>query len=524
MPNKSATHASEKDRARKPHHRGRASSHQAEQVNAADALARTLNAPANAIAPADILALQRTAGNRAVEQLLTQRVQPQGSRRLTIQTKLTLGAADDPYEREADRIAATVVQASESSAAHVQRQTSEEVDQELLQAKPLASFITPLVQRQQMPHEDEDLHVQRRATGDMTSVEPAVDRAIEGSRGAGQPLPEDLRARMEQAFGTDFSAVRVHTGAEADGLARSLKSRAFTTGHDLFFKSGEYNSASSEGQHLLAHELTHVMQQQGSPGRIKTARRERVFKSPLVDSTTAHGLIQKKIDPLPTETDQLNGVGVLIPPIKEEDQKKDPQAYAAKRAEKGKADHVKLIEYLKKKHKVLDEETTLRGHINLLQKNERTLPAEKRELKAYLKALDDNKQEADELNQAATAKNYLLYIGQLINKWEDRILKSQEKKEEKSKGETAVEKEGQQGKLTKDMVQKAIDEKIKLDTIQKALDRMAKERGQDGVKKLEKNKYLAELKLLGMPGGKRFYATSTTKNGKYLFNVIGKHQ
>jgi hypothetical protein len=66
---------------------------------------------------------------------------------------------------------------------------------------------------------------------------------------------------MEGAMGTDFSSVRVHTGSESDSLNKSLSARAFTTGSDIFFRSGEYNPATTQGQQLLAHELTHVVQQ-----------------------------------------------------------------------------------------------------------------------------------------------------------------------------------------------------------------------------------------------------------------------
>ena len=69
---------------------------------------------------------------------------------------------------------------------------------------------------------------------------------------------------MEQAFNADFSGVKVHTGAESDTLNRSLSARAFTSGHDVFFRQGEYNPDSTAGQELLAHELTHVVQQRGT--------------------------------------------------------------------------------------------------------------------------------------------------------------------------------------------------------------------------------------------------------------------
>ncbi|HKQ06536.1 MAG TPA: DUF4157 domain-containing protein [Blastocatellia bacterium] len=111
--------------------------------------------------------------------------------------------------------------------------------------------------------DEEEKPVQRRGVGTVTSAGASVERGIESARGGGQPLPEQLRARMEQAFGADFSRVRVHADGESDRLNRSLQAKAFTTGQDLFFRRGDYHPDSRKGQELIAHELTHVVQQSG---------------------------------------------------------------------------------------------------------------------------------------------------------------------------------------------------------------------------------------------------------------------
>lgn len=98
-------------------------------------------------------------------------------------------------------------------------------------------------------------------------------------RSAGQPLPGNVRARMEQAFGgVDLSGVRVHTGPEAQALARSIHARAFATGNDVFFNQGQFDPHSPRGLALLAHELTHVLQQ-------------RAGASPLPGAPSAHGVV-----------------------------------------------------------------------------------------------------------------------------------------------------------------------------------------------------------------------------------------
>lgn len=96
------------------------------------------------------------------------------------------------------------------------------------------------------------------------AVAPEVEQTIQQARGGGQALDHGVRAQLEPAFKADFSDVRVHTDGQADNLNRSLSARAFATGQDLFFKQGEYNPGSSTGRELLAHELTHVVQQNGA--------------------------------------------------------------------------------------------------------------------------------------------------------------------------------------------------------------------------------------------------------------------
>jgi hypothetical protein len=93
---------------------------------------------------------------------------------------------------------------------------------------------------------------------------PQVESAIASSRGSGHQLDDGSRDRIGGPLGDPLDDVRVHTDDKADALASSVSARAFTTGNDVFFKKGEYNPGSSDGQQLLAHELTHVVQQRGA--------------------------------------------------------------------------------------------------------------------------------------------------------------------------------------------------------------------------------------------------------------------
>jgi hypothetical protein len=96
--------------------------------------------------------------------------------------------------------------------------------------------------------------------------QPDMVSEVVQRKGSGDPLPENARQNLEPHFGADLSGVRVHTDGEAGKLNKELDAQAFTVGSDIFFSEGKYNPGSSDGQGLLAHELTHVGQQTGFGG------------------------------------------------------------------------------------------------------------------------------------------------------------------------------------------------------------------------------------------------------------------
>lgn len=95
------------------------------------------------------------------------------------------------------------------------------------------------------------------------TIQAKVEEGIEQAKGSGESLDLSVRQPMESGFGADFSGVKVHTDSTSDKLNKSIQAKAFTTGKDIFFKKGEYQPHSKEGQELIAHELTHVVQQTG---------------------------------------------------------------------------------------------------------------------------------------------------------------------------------------------------------------------------------------------------------------------
>ncbi|HOU12862.1 MAG TPA: DUF4157 domain-containing protein [Anaerolineae bacterium] len=157
----------------------------------------------------------------------------------------------------------------------VQRQA--EPEEEELQAKPLVQRqaepeeeeplqMKPLVQRQASPEEEEELQtkslIQRKSGGGFQASDD-TERQLHLLRGSGSPLPAKLRAEMEARFGVAFDGVRLHADSEAGRLNRNLRARAFTQGTDIYLGANEPDFNTDAGKRLLAHELTHVVQQTG---------------------------------------------------------------------------------------------------------------------------------------------------------------------------------------------------------------------------------------------------------------------
>lgn len=183
--------------------------------------------------------------------------------RPVIQAKMQVGRSDDPLEREADRVADQIVRS-------------------LASPGPVRRTSAP-----------DSGRVRRATTVRRASSAPGAPIGPEGGRvdddvaarvqratGGGTPLDGATRSRMGEAFGADFSAVRVHRSAEADALNRSLGARAFTTGSHVFLGSDAPASGTVQGDHLLAHELTHTIQQGGATTE-SVARAPRVQRSAL---------------------------------------------------------------------------------------------------------------------------------------------------------------------------------------------------------------------------------------------------
>lgn len=165
--------------------------------------------------------LQRAIGNRALSSML---------RNSVIQRKLSVSHPDDAHEREADRVA-----------------------DQVMRSTALQSPVASRIQRIQLAPS---------GPSDGNTVAPqSLQLVDEVLRSPGQSLDKETNEFMGSRFGNDFAGVRVHTGQHADRSARELNALAYTVGNDIVFASGHYNPRSEPGKRLIAHELTHVMQQ-----------------------------------------------------------------------------------------------------------------------------------------------------------------------------------------------------------------------------------------------------------------------
>lgn len=211
-----------------------------------------------------ILPMQRRIGNQAVHRLLQTNVEElevsatstasphfahdfsriplHANARTRLQAKLTVNAQGDIYEQEADRIA----------------------DQVLCMPEPKLQRACACgggrLKRRKEKGAHEQLRTKRvQALGTRgTEVPPSVHEVL---RSAGQPMDAVTRTFFEPRFGHDFSQVRVHTGTAANETTKAVNAKALTVGKNIVFGAGEYSPASSKGRRLLAHELTHVVQQ-----------------------------------------------------------------------------------------------------------------------------------------------------------------------------------------------------------------------------------------------------------------------
>jgi hypothetical protein len=255
-----------------------------------------------------------------------------------VQRKMTVNEPRDHFEKQADQVADKVVQHINQPKAQTNSAPGTATAGATNSAPATAS--TPSVQKKDDKKEDKqekeqssgDKELQRRpifeSDGDpnegntlkrssqaaVPDVSPQTQQKIESSKGGGEPLPANTREDMEGAMGTDLSGVRIHNNSEAAGLSRDLQAQAFTHGNDIYFDSGKYDTQSASGQHLLAHEVAHTVQQ-GGGGVQKKAIQRAAAPSPGA-ITAAAGEKATKDDPIDNKKKILYVPSINIPAVK----------------------------------------------------------------------------------------------------------------------------------------------------------------------------------------------------------------
>ena len=187
------------------------------------------------------------------------------SQSFALQPKLKIGQPGDKYEREADSVADSVMAMNQKDTMQMHPIQEEQSLQPKFLMNPQNAGKNN-IQMKCAKCEDKE-KIQAKSHSGEISVSPFISQQIQMSKGNGKTMSTAANQFMSNAFGNDFSGVQLHTDWEAVKMNRQLGARAFTYGNDIFFNEGEYNPESEKGRHLLAHELTHTLQQGYSIGK-----------------------------------------------------------------------------------------------------------------------------------------------------------------------------------------------------------------------------------------------------------------
>ena len=219
---------------------------------------------------------------------------------------LKVGAPGDRYEQQADTMADVVVNASVTTPTVQKREISmiqrESLATPLEDEKPGTAeqrmegdkLVQEKPELQMRGEEEEEPTVQTKGEAGVSTTRASLTHTIESSAGQGKPLPTKTRGEMQAAFGADFSSVSIHTDDNSVQMNRELGAQAFTHGSDIYFNQGKYRPETSEGKHLLAHELTHVVQQNDRNNISQVQTKISIDNKPVSKSDQLiKGLLQK---------------------------------------------------------------------------------------------------------------------------------------------------------------------------------------------------------------------------------------
>jgi hypothetical protein len=210
------------------------------------------------------------------------------------QPKLEIGGQHDPEEAQAEETASRVVQGGHSEPAPISPGVSSRAS---LHRK--AAF-----ESEEAAAPNEKVQAKGSPNAEPATASPSLEAQLHSSKGGGMALPPSTKHSMESAFGHDFSGVKLHNNSSAAAMNNELGAQAFTHGNDIYFNDGKYNPEATEGKHLLAHELTHTLQQTGGVNK-KIQRSNKKPKDTTEESEL--DLAGKKIKLKDLQLPQLKG-------------------------------------------------------------------------------------------------------------------------------------------------------------------------------------------------------------------------
>lgn len=199
-----------------------------------------------------------------------------------------MAGPDHPAEREADAVAQRVVSMAEPAAQSVQRmedpglvQMMGEGEEEMLQMMGKEEEET----LQMMSEEEEEEALQMKSGSARSVPSASAGQSATQGLGAGRPLPAQARGFFESRMGADFSGVRIHDGPDAASRAKSIGAQAYTFGNNIVFNKGRFDTSSTKGRELIAHELTHVIQQGQAGPMVQRDADEDAERRMLIETT-----------------------------------------------------------------------------------------------------------------------------------------------------------------------------------------------------------------------------------------------
>lgn len=245
---------------------------------------------------AEKVVTKQASNNTPLQRKEISSVQAKGMQEAEKEKEKPLQKKDDPEKKEEEKPAAAAPEAKKEEEKPLQKKDDPEKKEE---EKPAAAAPEakkeeekPIQKKEEMEKREEKgnevpvMTKQEPNNGQQADPHAGLEQRLQQGSGGAAMSPQ-VAAEMSQAIGADFNGVRIHTGEDATQMNRDLGAQAFTHGNDIYFNSGKYDPATTNGKRLLAHELTHVVQQGAAPAAAEKASASTAHAAPGVQRDTS---------------------------------------------------------------------------------------------------------------------------------------------------------------------------------------------------------------------------------------------